>query len=322
MRQILKTSPSLIQVLHKRTPISTGFVVCLLFVLIFIIGCSHAVTVEKNADPTISDSKEAILLVAFGISNDEKLPAYKNVERLVRERLPDAEIHWAYTSHIIRKKLAQKGIVVSSPEEAVNKLISQGVTRLTVQSLHVIPGHEYDEMLAVLRHYQPEFESLSIGPPLLSSVSDAEQVIDILLKNIPERGADDALIFMGHGTSHSSGFCYVAVNAMLNEKDSRAYLGTVAGHPTFDQILSSCRKSGVQKAVLVPFMVVSGDHARNDMGGDDPDSWKSMFAAEGIDARPVYRGMTEVNDLAGLFVDHLIAARSVNAAQLGKDTRK
>ncbi len=333
MRLISKTrSPFIHQLFYripvfKRTPVGnvtkrhSGFVMCLLCLLVSISGCSHAVSVEKNKDQAVSAQKEAILLVAFGISNDDKLPAYKNVERLVRSRVPDADIHWAYTSHIIRKKLAEKGIVVSSPEQAVAKLIAQGVTRLSVQSLHVIAGHEYEELLAVLHRYQSEFTSISIGVPLLSGVADADQVIDILLKNIPERRTDDALILMGHGTTHSADLCYVAVDGMLNTKDPRAFLGTVEGHPTFDQVLARCRQSGIRQAVLVPFMVVSGDHARNDMGGDDPESWKSMLAAEGIDARPVYRGMTEVDDLANLFVDHLMAARSFNGALSLKDKR-
>lgn len=317
MRQIVKAEPHFSQPLFKDSQVGRAnahnslTAMCLWFVLIFIAGCSHAVPVENNKVQAVLSQKEVILLVAFGISDDDKLAAYKNVERLVRSRVPDAEIHWAYTSHIIRKKLAKRGIIVSSPEQAVTKLISQGVSHLTVQSLHVIPGHEYEELIAVLRHHQQAFERLSIGSPLLSSIGDAEQVIDILLNNIPERGADDGLILVGHGTSHSSGFSYVAVDAMLNEKDPRAFLGTVAGYPTFDQVLADCRKSGIRQAVLVPFMVVSGDHARNDMGGNDPDSWKSMLAAEGIESRPVYRGMTEVDELADLFVDHLMSARSL-----------
>ncbi|MFZ2633147.1 MAG: sirohydrochlorin cobaltochelatase [Desulfosalsimonadaceae bacterium] len=289
---------------------SVGVLMMLIIVCLMPAGCAFLQRNETGTSASALEKKEAVLLVAFGVSDQGQMKPYRNLERLVKERLPDALIRWAYTSDMIRQKLAGQGVMVPSPEQAIEGLAAQGVTRLTVQSLHVIPGHEYEDVIEAVNRHRSDFKRLVVGKPLLSSVPDAEQVIDILLKNIPERKPGEALILMGHGTSHAADFTYVAMDAMLRQNDSRAFFGTVEGHPTFDDVLARCREAGVKNAVLVPFMVVAGDHAHNDMGGNDPDSWKSRLGAEGVTARPVYRGLAEVDALADVFVDHLMIARS------------
>ncbi|MDO9262614.1 MAG: sirohydrochlorin cobaltochelatase [Desulfosalsimonadaceae bacterium] len=293
--------------IHSR--LSAGVVMALIIVCFMSAGCAFFQRNETGTSENASE-KEAVLLVAFGVSDPKQTKPYRNLERIVKDRLPDALIRWAYTSDKIRQKLAGQGIPVPSPEQAIKDLRAQGVAHLTVQSLHVIPGHEYEDLIEAVNRHRSDFKYLVVGKPLLSSVPDAERVIEILLKNIPERKPGEALILMGHGTSHAADFTYVAVDAMLRQKDSQAFFGTVEGHPTFDDVLAHCLKAGVKNAVLAPFMVVAGDHAHNDMGGNDPDSWKSRLGAEGVAARPVYRGLAEVDALAGVFVDHLMIARS------------
>lgn len=265
--------------------------------------------------------KKAILLVTFGTSKPEAKKAFENIEKLTRERFPDTEIRWGFTSNMIRKKLLKQGEVTYSPQMALAKLSEDGFTHVAVQSLHTINGVEFDKLQAVVTKattHPALFSQITLGDPLLSSHVTTEQVMHHLLAEIPaERSADDAVIVMGHGTEHHfADLIYTATAAILNGIDPRAYLGTVEGYNTIDRILEKCKKDQIKKAYLIPFMSVAGDHAQNDLAGDDDDSWKSILQSEGIECSVIMKGTAEFDSIVGVWLDHLETAwNELNTAE-------
>ncbi|MBN2233106.1 MAG: sirohydrochlorin cobaltochelatase [Deltaproteobacteria bacterium] len=258
--------------------------------------------------------RDGILLVAFGTSIPQARAALDNIERRARERFPETDIRWAWTSSMIRRKLARRGEVIDSPLIALAKMKEEGFTRVAVQSLHTIPGvefHQLRETVDIFRRGHHAFGHISLGPPLLASHADLERAVDGVIAAIPpERRVDEAVVLMGHGSErHAADLLYRAAAAAFAERDPLVLLGSVEGHPDLDEILARCRERQIRKAWLLPFMSVAGDHARNDLAGDDDDSWKSVLARHGIESIPMLRGTAENDRLVDIWLDHLQAAR-------------
>lgn len=258
--------------------------------------------------------KQAILLVAFGTTVSTAAEAYARFESSAKERFPEAEVRWAYTSSIVRRKLAERGDRKDSVEDALESLAYDGYRKIAVQSLHIIAGAEYHKMLreiSVFRH-KPVAQNamVTIGKPLLAGYADAERVAKAMIAGAPSaRKHNEALVFMGHGSEHhASDLAYVALASMLSNVDSRTWLGTVEGNPTLDRIVNECKSSGCNTAWLIPFMAIAGDHALNDLAGDQEDSWKSVLTKEGIACRPALEGMLDNSSVAGIWLDHLADA--------------
>ena len=253
--------------------------------------------------------KKGILLVAFGSSIPEAQVAFDTIESRVKQAFPDVPVHWAYTSSIIRKKLAVQGRNLDSVEMALARMMDQEFTDVAVQSLHTIRGEEYDDLertVAAFIHLPGGFDRLVLGAPLLSSQADMDKVCRAVLENIPkERGKKDAVVLMGHGSPHPSNAFYAAMMFHLQRQDPLVYVGTVEGAPGIDDIAVMLKERNVKKAWLVPFMSVAGDHARNDMAGDEDDSWKSILSKEKIVAVPVLKGSAEYDNMVSVWVDHL-----------------
>ncbi len=253
--------------------------------------------------------KKGILLVAFGTSMPEAQIAFDTIESRVKQAFPGVPIHWAYTSSIIRKKLAVQGRNLDSVEMALARMMDQEFTDVAVQSLHTIRGEEYDDLertVAAFIHLPGGFDRLVLGAPLLSSQADMDKVCRAVLENIPkERGKKDAVVLMGHGSPHPSNAFYAAMMFHLQRQDPLVFVGTVEGAPGIDDIAVMLKERNVKKAWLVPFMSVAGDHARNDMAGDEDDSWKSILSKEKIVAVPVLKGSAEYDNMVSVWVDHL-----------------
>ncbi|WP_373499798.1 sirohydrochlorin cobaltochelatase [Desulfococcus sp.] len=255
----------------------------------------------------------AILLVTFGTSIPSAQAAFANIDAQVKKAFPGMEVRWAYTSHIIRKKLAREGKLLDSPEVALAKLMDDGYSRVAVQSLHMIPGLEFHEIHTNAKRFEKMvggFDKVFVAYPLLSSNDAMDTVVKILpAAMIPkERTPGDAVVLMGHGTHHTSDAIYSAMMYKFQNADPNIYVGTVEGHPTFDEVKALLVKKGIKKAYLLPFMSVAGDHARNDLAGDDPDSWKSMLTLAGIECVPVLKGVAEYNALVDLWIQNLKTA--------------
>jgi sirohydrochlorin cobaltochelatase len=253
--------------------------------------------------------QKAILLVAFGTSDPEAAKAFDLVEKRTRERFPDVELRWAYTSRMIRSKLAKESKVLDSPEIALAKLMDQGYTHVAVLSLHTISGQEFHELYQnshLFGQMAGGFQRILVARPLLSSAKDMQDVGEALLKSIPGRKAGEAVIFMGHGTQHHpADAIYLAMNQVFQELDANAHVAAVEGRSSLENVIPKLKKRNVKKVFLLPLMAVAGDHAKNDMAGDDPDSWKSILTSRGFKVEPILRGTAEIPEIVDVWLDHL-----------------
>ncbi len=254
-------------------------------------------------------AKQAILLVTFGTSVPEAQKSFDLIDARVKKEFPGVEVRWAYTSKIIRHKLAKEGIQWQSPAEALAKLMDDGFNRVAVQSLHVIPGREYTDLVDVVKGFGsiPDgFDKILVGYPLCATTDDLQTVAKALLNDLPkERKQNEAVCFMGHGTAHPAGVVYPAMAYILQKSDPLAILGTVEGYPTLEDVKAELLRAKVKKAYLIPFMTVAGDHAMNDMAGDEPDSWKSTLTKAGIECVPVMKAVTESPAIIDVWMAHL-----------------
>lgn len=258
--------------------------------------------------------KIGILLVAFGTSVPEAQAAFKNIEDKVKAAFPGVEVRWAYTSKIIRNKLAKQGQMLDSPTVALARMADDDFTHVAVQSLHTIPGEEYTYLVETARAMegQPKgIQKILVGYPLLATADDLEKATQAIMAVIPkERKKDEAVILMGHGTHHPSNAYYPAMQYYFWKHDPLVLVGTVEGSPSLDDVQAELKKRGVKKAYLMPFMSVAGDHALNDMAGDEPDSWKSVLTKAGVECVPILKGTAEYDAIVDLWVDHLKVAMS------------
>lgn len=257
-------------------------------------------------------SEKAILLVAFGTTVRDAEVAYRNVERLTRARFPGTEIRWAYTSRIVMRKLAAEGRPVDAPAIAVRKLANDGFRTVVVQSLHLIPGEEFDKLQAELAEGAAAAGvpmALAIGRPLLGNPEDAHEVAAALQRCLPGRAPGEPVLWMGHGTPrHPADKEYAVLIEALAAMDPAMRLATVEGKPTLDDALPGLKALNSRRVWVAPFMAVAGDHARNDLAGDEPESWKSRLTAEGFEPVLVLRGVAECDGVVSLWLDHLAAA--------------
>jgi sirohydrochlorin cobaltochelatase len=261
-----------------------------------------------------ASTKKAILLVAFGTRDPEAAKAFKQVEKTAQERFPGVEMRWAYTSRMIRAKLAKEGKLLDSPETAFAKLMDDGYTHVAVLSLHTIPGEEFHELYQnahLFGQMAGGFQRVLVARPLLSSSEDMQTVAEALLKNIPGRKAGDAVIFMGHGTEHHpADAIYLAMNQVLQEFDSNAFVAAVEGRNSLENVIPKLKKRKVKKVFLVPLMSVAGEHAKSDMAGDEPDSWKSILTEKGFKCESILKGTAEIPEIVDVWLDHLKSAFS------------
>jgi sirohydrochlorin cobaltochelatase len=252
--------------------------------------------------------KVGILLVAFGSSEASAQVSFDNIDRKVKEAYPGIPVRWAYTSHIIRNKLAKQGKMLDSPEVALAKMRDEKFTHVAVASLHTIPGAEYHDLRRSVGAFKVMggFERVILAYPLMATQEDMVRVVDGILATIPkERKKDEAVVLMGHGTHHPSNAFYAALMFQLQLRDPNILVGTVEGYPDLDLIQELLRKKKIKKLYLMPFMSVAGDHAKNDMAGDEDDSWKSILTKAGFECVPVLKGTAEYDEFADIWVDHV-----------------
>jgi sirohydrochlorin cobaltochelatase len=253
-------------------------------------------------------AKVGILLVAFGSSEASAQVSFENIDRRVKAAYPGLPVRWAYTSHIIRNKLARQGKQLDSPAVALAKMQDDQFTHVAVQSLHTIGGEEYHSLRRVVGGFNTmgAFKQIILGYPMMSTQQDMERVVAAIFKTIPEkRKAGDAIVLMGHGTPHPSNAFYAALMLQLQLQDPNIFVGTVEGYPDLDLIKTLLKKKQIKKVYLMPFMSVAGDHAKNDMAGDEDDSWKSILTQAGFECEVVLKGTAEYDDFVDIWVDHV-----------------
>ena len=188
--------------------------------------------------------------------------------------------------------------------------MANGVKTLVVQPTHLMHGFEYDDLMAELAGYADAFETLVVGEPLLTSEEDFDRVADILVGLMkPYDDGRTAVVYMGHGTEHASNRIYAEMQEKLRAKGAENYfIGTVEAEPSLDDVLGAMEGKDYSRAALRDMMVVCGDHANNDMAGDEEDSWKSVFAAGGYDVVCVLEGLGQVPEIQEIYVEHALEA--------------
>lgn len=271
--------------------------------------------------------KKAILVVSFGTTHeDTRKLTIDRIEERVKENFRHYEVRRAFTAHKIIKVLKERdGIHEDTPEEALEKLKNEGFTEIIVQPLHLIPGEEYDYITAVVNKYKEEgsFEKIVLGRPALYFKGIEEHIPDdyeIFVDSLEEiLNEYRNVVFMGHGSVHPANACYPCIQSVLRDKDyENAYIGTVEGYPIIDDVVRWLKKDGINEITLVPLMLVAGDHAKNDMAGDEEDSWKNILEGEGIKADICLRGLGEFKKFQDIYLQHIQDAIEGKYEGLGK----
>lgn len=275
-----------------------------------------------------------LLVVSFGTSfNDSRVKDIKGIEDALQAAYPDWSVRRAFTAQIIINHVqARDGEKIDNMDQALDRAVANGVKNLVVQPTHLMHGAEYDEMCEAVEQYRDKFDSVAIAEPLLGEVGEDAAVINadkeavaaaITAEAVKTAGFNSldaaakdgtAFVFMGHGTSHTAKVSYTQMQSQMNALGYKnVFIGTVEGEPeetACENVIEAVKAAGYTKVVLRPLMVVAGDHANNDMAGDDEDSWKSQFEASGefdsVDCQ--IAGLGEVADIQQLYVAHTKAA--------------
>jgi len=249
---------------------------------------------------------KAILVVSFGTTYKQSVEkTIAVVENKIEERYQDYVVKRAFTSSMIIKTMASRGEAVSSVTQALGMLLTQGVTEVYIQPTHIIAGDEYEKLIKFAMNFRDRFEVLKIGKPFLYTMEDMLLVADIVAKNI-KTAKDEALVLMGHGTEHPVNMAYAAMDYIFKERGFKnIFMGTVEAYPALENVAKMVKNCGYKKVVLSPFMLVAGDHATNDMAGEDEDSWKTYFESMGMETRVMMKGLGEYQDIQEMYIEHI-----------------
>ena len=287
-------------------------------------------------DPLNEDNigENEILVVSFGTSfNDSRAEDIGGVEKALQAAYPDWSVRRAFTAQIIINHVeARDDEVIDNMDQALERAVDNGVKNLVVQPTHLMHGAEYDELTEAVENYKDKFESVKIAEPLLGEVGADETAINedkaavaeaITAEAVKTAGFDSldaakeegtAFVFMGHGTSHTAKISYSQMQAQMEQLGyENVFIGTVEGEPedtACEAVIEKLKDAGYKKVILRPLMVVAGDHANNDMAGDDDDSWKSQFEASGVfdSIDTQIAGLGEIDAIQQLYVAHTQAA--------------
>jgi len=271
-------------------------------------GSSAGSEDPQNATSTADPNKKVLLVVSFGTSyNESREATIGAIETSIAKAYPDFEMRRAFTSQIIIDKLKDRdGLEIDNVQEAMERMVADGVGTLVVQPTHVMSGLEYDEMIAAIEPFKDKFVNISYGLPLLTSDEDYAQVVSIITDETKEYDVDGtAIVFMGHGTEHEANSTYTKLQQFLTDAGYDNYfIGTVEATPSLEDVMASVEESGATKVVLLPLMIVAGDHANNDMAGDEEGSWKTAFKGSGYEVECVIKGLGEYSGIQQMFVKH------------------
>ena len=289
-----------------------------------------------------------LLVVSFGTSfNGSRAADIGGIEKALQTAYPDWSVRRAFTAQIIINHVqARDDEKIDNMDQALQRAVDNGVKNLVVQPTHLMHGAEYDELTEAVEGYKDKFESVTIAEPLLGEVGDSDDAVNddkkavaeaITAEAVKTAGYDDldaaeadgtAFVFMGHGTSHTAKISYSQMQSQMNDLGYKnVFIGTVEGEPedtACEAVIEKIKEAGYKKVVLRPLMVVAGDHANNDMAGDDEDSWKSQFEASGafdkIDTQ--IAGLGEIAAIQDLYVAHTKAAMDGNDAAVSEESEE
>ena len=283
-----------------------------------LVACGAQEAPETTAAPEITaapaeteaavEAKPVLLAVSFGSSyNETRDVTIGAVEAALQEAYPEYEVRRAFTSQIVIDILEEREkLEIDNVIEAMDRLVADGVKEVVIQPTHVMPGFEYDDVMAEIAAYADKFDSMKVGDPLLTSDKDYDAVVASLVAETAEYNvAGTAVVFMGHGTHHEANSTYARLEKRLHAAGYTNYfVGTVEGAPLIDDVIESVKATDAKKVVLLPLMIVAGDHANNDMAGDEEDSWKTAFTNAGYEVECVLKGLGQYEGVQNLLVAH------------------
>ena len=257
-------------------------------------------------------NKDAIVVMSFGTTyKDTRVKTIDATVDAIKAAHPNTKVITAFTSHIIRDRIQQKeGITYPTPEEALAELKKDGYTRVALASLDVIPGMEYNYDAAVYNLYKNDFKKMTLGTSLMywmGQENQTDQVIETLKavqSQFPKLGKEDGLLIMAHGTPDPSNAYYSVIQDRIHTLGMKnVFIYTVEGTPNLEQVIPQLKLHGIKHVTLMPFMMVAGDHANNDMAGNEPDSHKSILEKEGFKVDTYIHGLGENQNIRNLFVE-------------------
>lgn len=272
---------------------------------------------------------KALLAVSFGTSHMDTMDkTVFAVEKAVSEAFPDRRFYRAFTSGIIIRKLKNEGILeVDTVEEAFLRMLKDGVDDVLIQPSLIINGAEMELLKKIMWKYKDRFARISSGNALLTEIEDYRELAAALTDMLPGKKPGKAYVFMGHGTEHYSNSAYAQLAYMFYDMGrTDIIVGTVEGYPGLNEVLRrlgelSTEKDCVEEALSVecyPLLIVVGDHAKNDLGGDDPGSWKSQMEQKGYNVRCHLKGLGEYKSIQDIFVKH--AQTALETMEPGTET--
>ena len=257
-------------------------------------------------------NKDAMVVMSFGTTyKDTRVKTIDATVDAIKAAHPNTKVITAFTSHIIRDRIQQKeGITYPTPEEALAELKKDGYTRVALASLDVIPGMEYNYDAAVYNLYKNDFKKMTLGTSLMywmGQENQTDQVIETLKavqSQFPKLGKEDGLLIMAHGTPDPYNAYYSVIQDRIHTLGMKnVFIYTVEGTPNLEQVIPQLKLHGIKHVTLMPFMMVAGDHANNDMAGNEPDSHKSILEKEGFKVDTYIHGLGENQNIRNLFVE-------------------
>lgn len=253
---------------------------------------------------TSAQERQALLMVHFGTTYDEtRAKTIDAINGRMQQAFPDCEFAEAYTSRIVARRLAQRGIVKPSVTDALLQLRAKGCRRVTVQPTYVIDGVEMQSLRRDVEQLRPFFDSIRVSTPLLYSVEDCQRVCDILTQRHPaDPKRREHVVFIGHGTEGPATALYSQLDYMLSAGGhSNYHVATIEGYPTLETLISELRQQRARTVTLVPLLFVAGDHATNDISV----GWREALENEGFTVRLAIEGLGEVPEIQQLYVDKI-----------------
>jgi len=280
-------------------------------------GCANAPAspVSGNGEPvsqsgSSDDSPDKVMLVvSFGTSyNDNRDLSIGGIEKALQAAYPGCEVRRAFTSQIIIDKLKTRDkIEIDNVIQAMDRLVADGIKDVVIQPTHVMSGYEYDDVVKEVSAYKDKFDSFKIGKTLLTTDADYDELVSVIAGETKDYDADGtAVVFMGHGTEHEANATYAKLQQRVGAAGFDNYfIGTVEATPSLEDVIALAKASGAKKVVLLPLMIVAGDHANNDMAGDEEGSWKKAFEAEGFEVECVLKGLGQYKGVQEMIVKHM-----------------
>jgi sirohydrochlorin cobaltochelatase len=303
---------------------------CVVVALLVTFSFGGLSVAQKAYAAEAQPGKKAILVVSFGTTFAEtrKLTT-EAVEDKIRKAFPDYEVRHAFTSRIIIKKLSEEGLKVDTEKQALDKLKAEGYSEVIVQPLHMEAGDEYSKLTRTVDNYvrTKAFDRLSVGRPVLyytgqegEKPDDYLIAIKALQNQFPQLGKRDAIALMGHGGVNPSNTAYAALQLKLKDAGvNNVFVFTVEGYPTIENLITELKANKIKKVTLMPLMLVAGDHANNDMAGDDKESFKSQLIAAGFQVDTYLHGLGENVGIQDIYVQHVRDAIDNKYTERSKD---